>query len=364
MNSTLKIDLDCIRENINEYRLELGNNKKFCAVVKADCYGLGARKICSEIDDVVDYFAVATDREFFELKNRVSKPILLLDPIYKNITNLAKLKCEFCVSNFVQFEKIFKLAKINKNIKFKIHLAYNTGMNRFGFNSLYEIEEIFLLLQKAQNISIIGIFSHFYMGNNKNIAKMQVLKFETLIHFLSQKYDVKNIIFHMANTDGFEVGKNFDMSRVGLGMFLKNNKNTFKLTSKIIEIQSLNKNETAGYNLGFIANKKMKIAVVSIGYADGIFRSIAGCGFVLINGEFCKILAVCMDSMIVDISFVKTKIFDDVVIVGKSEDKQIFVCDIAKWCDTIEYEIMTRISKRVKRIYSGGLKGANHNRKV
>ena len=66
MNSTLKIDLDCIRENINEYRLELGNNKKFCAVVKADCYGLGARKICSEIDDVVDYFAVATDREFFE----------------------------------------------------------------------------------------------------------------------------------------------------------------------------------------------------------------------------------------------------------------------------------------------------------
>ena len=107
----------------------------------------------------------------------------------------------------------------------------------------------------------------------------------------------------------------------------------------------------------------MKIAVVAIGYADGVFRRLAGRGLVLIKGKFCKILAVCMDSIIVDVSEVKVVLNDKVTLIGKNGTAEIFVCDFALWCDTIEYEIMTRISKRVKRVYIGG-RDANHNRKV
>ena len=154
------------------------------------------------------------------------------------------------------------------------------------------------------------------------------------------------------------------MVRIGIGMFLKYNKNTIELKSKIIEIQNLKQGETTGYSLGFISENNIKVAVVSIGYADGVLRRIAGRGFVLINEKFCKILAVCMDSIIVDVTNVSVKLCDDVTLIGKSEDKQIFICDIANWCDTIEYEILTRISKRVKRVFVGGTAYANHNRKI
>ena len=87
-------------------------------------------------------------------------------------------------------------------------------------------------------------------------------------------------------------------------------------------------------------------------------------GCVIVNGKFCKILAVCMDSIIIDVTDVKVNINDNVTLIGENGGKQIFVCDLASWCDTISYEIMTRISKRVKRVYIGGVAYANHNGKI
>lgn len=364
MDSILKVDLDGIIENIKSYKKKLKENQKFCAVIKADCYGLGARKISEAINDYVDYFAVASRKEFFSINRFVTKPIILLDPIYKNITILTKQNCEFSVSNLFQLKKISVLAKRNKNLVYKIHLAINTGMNRFGFCDKIEFGEVLDILQKTQNIVIKGVFSHFLLGNNEIIAKNQIKKFKNMKNFLSSKIDANNIIFHITNTSGFDYGKKFDMIRIGLGMFLKHNKQSFTLKSKIIEIQNVNKGDSVGYGVNFVAEKFMKVAVVSIGYADGFSRAVAGKGFVLINGRSAKVLAVCMDSIIVDVSEIEVNLCDEVVVIGKSGDKQIFVCDIASWCDTIEYEIMTRFSRRIKRIYIGGNTSANHHRKI
>ena len=364
MDSILKVDLDGIIENIKCYRKELKSNQKFCAVIKADCYGLGAKKISVMINDYVDYFAVASRKEFFSINRFVTKPIILLDPIYKNINILAKQNCEFCVSNVFQLKKFSSLAKRNKNLVYKIHLAVNTGMNRFGISSKCEIVEILDILQKTQNIIIKGVFSHFLLGNNKIIAKNQIKRFKDINKFLSSKIDIDNIIFHIANTSGFDLSKSFDMVRIGFGMFSKHNNQTFSLTSKIIEIQQVNKGESVGYGANFVADKFMKVAIVSIGYADGFSRAVSGKGFVLINGCFAKVLAVCMDSMIVDVSEIEVNLCDEVVVIGKSGDKQIFICDIASWCDTIKYEIMTRFSRRIKRVYIGGNISANHYRKI
>lgn len=327
--------------------------QKFCAVVKADAYGLGAKKICSEINDIVDYFAVSSEKEFLEINSLVTKPILLLDPIYENITILARQNCEFCVSNLMQFNLILGLAEKNKNINFKIHISFNTGMNRFGFTNKEDVLKIFSIVEKTQNVSIFGVFSHFYQGNQENFVKIQSERFSSLYFYLSKKFNLDSVLFHISNSSGFFYQREFDMFRIGLGMFCFNNRNTFSIETKIIEIQTLKKGETAGYGLMFFASKKTRVAVCAIGYADGFPRRMAGVGKVLINGKFCKVLAVCMDSIIVDVSYASAKLLDTVTIIGKNGNEQISCCKMASWCDTIEYEIMTNISKRVERVYIG-----------
>lgn len=337
--------------------------QKFCAVLKADAYGLGAKKICSEIDDIVDYFAVSSEKEFFEINKLVTKPILLLDPIYENITNLAKQNCEFCVSNSSQFNLILSLAEKNKDVNFKIHISFNTGMNRFGFTKIKDVFKIFSKVEKTQNLSIFGVFSHFYQGNQEIFVKIQSEKFSSLHFYLSKKFNLNNCLFHISNSSGFFHERQFDMFRIGKGMFCFNNKDVFSLETKIIEIQTLKKGETVGYGLAFFASKKSRVAVCAIGYADGFPRRMAGVGKVLINGKFCKVLAVCMDSVIVDISYANAKLLDTVTIIGKNGNKQISCCKMALWCGTIDYEIMTGISKRVERVYIGE-NYANHHRKI
>ena len=362
--STLVINILQIRKNILEYKSKLRNDKKFCAVVKANAYGMGLEEIVSEIDDLVDYYAVSCEDEFFRVRKHTKKNVIILDPIYENITNLAKQNCEFCVSNFKQFELFFNLSKMNLNIEFKIHIAFNTGMNRFGFVDENEILRIFDIVKKTQNISIFGVFSHFYQGNDKFLSILQSYRFSKLKDKLVAKFDLTNTIFHISNTSGFCFETQFDMVRIGLGMLLNKNQQCFNLKSKIIEIQNLKSGDTAGYGLKFLASKNMRVAVVSIGYADGVMRKISGRGCVLINGKRCLILAVCMDSIIVDVTNVQAEILNDVIVCGKDGEDEISICEIAAWCDTIEYEIMTNISNRVVRVYIGGTKDANNNGKI
>lgn len=342
----------------------MSKNQKFCAVIKADAYGLGAQKVCKEIDDLVDYFAVSSEEEFMEIMPMSTKPILLLDPVYKNITKLAKFGCEFSVSNWIGFDKMLKQASKNKDVIFKLHLIYNTGMNRFGFKNKIDIAKIFKMVEKTQNISILGVFSHFYQGNHQNFVKRQSELLTDLKQFLAKYFDVSKIIFHISSTDGFELNRDFDMVRIGIGMFCFNNNQVFSLESQIVEFQEVKTKQSVGYNRVFLASSGTRVAIVKIGYADGVFRSIQGKGYFLVNGKFCKVLAVCMDTTIIDVTNVDAKLLDTVTITGKNNDMQIFICDMAKFCDTISYEIMTRISKRVKRVYVGGKTNASNHRKI
>lgn len=362
--SVLEININQIKKNILWFRSRLKKTQKFCAVVKADAYGLGAKKICREIEGLVDYFAVSSTEEFLEINKHINKPILLLDPIYENITFLAKQNCEFCVSNFEQLNIILRQAKRNKLVEYKIHISFNTGMNRFGFDCFEDVFEVVDKIKKTQNVSIFGVFSHFYQGNNEIFAKYQSVMLKKLKDKLRQRIDVSKIIFHISNTSGFEFQKCFDMVRIGIGMYCFNNQNVFTLKTKICELKSLKENDTAGYGLGFIARNDCDVAICAIGYADGVPRKAAGSAFVLIKNRLCKILAVCMDSIIVDVSNLIAKRGDIVTIFGKTQEGGVSCCEFAAWCDTIDYEIMTGINKRVKRKYIGVKTNADNNWKI
>ena len=312
---------------------------------------MGDEKICKTVDGLIDYFAVASAEEFLRIKNCVTKPILILHPIYKNITILAKKSAEFCACNFECLKAVLNEAQVNKNIKYKIHIAINTGMNRFGFSCFKDVCDVFKICEKTQNIIILGVFSHYYSQNNENIANSQYLRFEEFKNFIDKIKPQNNIIFHIANSNGIEIKNGFDMVRVGYKMYDDTKFPTIKLTSQILDFQVLQSGDVAGYDGVFKANKKTKLAVVGIGYADGLFKNIYKKGYVLINDKFAKIVAVCMNSLLVDVTEIECKICDEVVLIGKDKTNQIFICDIASWCDTIGYEIIAKLSPRIKRIY-------------
>lgn len=315
--------------------------------------------------DDADYFAVSSFKEFLEVKRYTDKPVLVLDPILEKseLKFLIEFKAELCVSNMSDFLKIKQAANSKK---VKVHLAVNTGMNRFGQKNLSEIKTIISQIKKTQNIELVGVFSHYFEANNENFAKIQYEKFKQVEALVKKIYE-KNVIFHISNSDGLWFYNGFDMARVGMKIYSDEMFPTINLSAKILELQKLEAGEVAGYSAVFVAKKKTTLAVVGIGYGDGIHRNIVKHGKVLVKGNFAKIVAICMDAMLVDVTGLGAELGDEVVIVGRSGENQIFICDVAKWCDTIGYEIITSLQSRVTRkieCFDEGMEYADNNREV
>lgn len=349
--SVLKIDVGAIKNNLKRVRSNLLPNQKLCVVAKANCYGLGNR-VVKFISDDADYFAVSSGEEYFEVRKYTTKPILILCPIYSGLERLISSGAELTVSNFESLQKVIRASE-KSGIKAKVHLAVNTGMNRFGFKGKEEFVRAIRIIKKTQNVSILGVFSHYFEANNKKFDILQYNLLKEYEQIFYENYD-KKVLFHLPSSYGIFSQNGFDMARCGMAVYDDSFFATISLQSKIVDIQHLKCGESAGYDRAFEAKEDTTIAVVAIGYGDGIFRKIKDGGKCLIGGKFAKIVAVCMDTILVDITNSDAKIGDKVVLIGKSEKKQIFVCDVAKVCDTISYEIMVRISDRVKRRYIKG----------
>lgn len=343
------MNLNAIKNNLADIKRLLKYNQKLCVVAKANCYGLGAKMICKTLENFCDYFAVSSAKEFYEIRGIVSTPIVILDPVCCDIKRLAKAGAELSVSSFESLEIILKVAD-EIDGKIKIHLAINTGMNRFGFKSKKEVFDVILKIKKSQKIIISGVFSHYFDAKTKDFADLQFRKFCDIKQFILSNFNL-NAVYHLANSDGILMKNGFDMVRAGMILYSDKNYQTISLKSRVLDIQILSQNETAGYGAIFVAKQKTKLAIVGIGYGDGIFRNIVKNGYVLINNKFAKIVAVCMDTLIADVTNIDVKIFDEVILIGKSKDKQIFICDVARWCDTIDYEIIVRLSSRITRKY-------------
>ena len=349
--SVLEINLKAIKSNFELVKNKIKVGQKICVVVKANAYGFGAKEVVKTLQKDADYFAVSSAYEYFEINKLTSKPILILDPIYdeNELKKLIGTGAELSVCNLFGLEKIIEVSsKLNK--KAKVHIVINTGMNRFGFKEKRELVKLLHTVKKTQNLYVLGVFSHYFQANNKNFANLQYNKFNDIKIFFNQNLpEIK--LFHLANSDGLEYKNGFDMVRVGMALYTDKEFQTVSLSTKIVDVQNLSKGEVAGYDAVFKATKSVKLASIQIGYGDGIFRNIVSRGYVLINGKFSKIVAVCMDCMIVDITEIDAKIGDEVTVIGKNGDNQIFICDVASWCDTIDYEIIIGLAERVKRRY-------------
>lgn len=308
--------------------------KKFCAVIKANAYGHGACDIAKLLSGKVDYFAVANLAEAKEILNlNQEEKILILSPCS---TPESLKNVEWTVSSKQDLEPLIAL-----NEKVYIHLKINTGMNRYGMDE-NEAKEIIGKAKANKNIIIKGIYSHFYQAESAKQRNAQLSLFNRICNNLSLK---KGVIKHICNTQGALAGAGGDMCRCGLGIYGYGKENlmpVLKIVSKISQIRVLEVDDKLGYNAGYIARKKTKIATIPIGYADGFERAYSSC-YVYVNNKKCKVVGnVCMDCFFCDVSDVKdVNCGDEVCILGQNKQAEKF----AKKSKKIVYEVLCGFNK-------------------
>ncbi|MDI6860807.1 MAG: alanine racemase [Caldisericia bacterium] len=360
-----EINLDALKKNYLFLR-SVVKDKKLISVVKADAYGHGAPEIASELESLgSDYFAVATLEEGIELRIKgISKPILIFGYIFpKQVDYIINFSLTPTVYSIDFVKELDKICEITRE-KVNIHIKIDTGMGRVGilWNEAVDfIKEVF----KYKNINVEGLYAHFSSADEKDktFSRIQFERFMKVVDEL-EKEKIKIPLKHHGNSatvidlpeyilDGVRCG----ISLYGLkpSQEVKNVKlyPVMSLHSKIIFLKKVPPNTPISYGRTFITKKESIIGTLPFGYADGYPRILSNKGVVLYKGKRVKVVGrVTMDQVMIDLSrFKDVKVGDDVIIMGKDGKEEISADDIAKKCNTINYEIVTRIGKRVPRVY-------------
>ena len=360
--ATLEIDGGKLLRNVGRIEEFIPVESELIVVVKAGAY-------ISDIKGVIEIlsrtsiakYAVATNEEAFEL-NRIdsAKPILILNPEINESLFSSSEVLEPCIFSIELLELIYNYSlRLEREVT--IHLNLNSGMNRMGISD-YEIEMVSFLLKGNRFLKLESVFSHFSSSDDPDLDDYSSSQ---VVLFNSMKLKLENCLgmsikSHIQNTNGvFRFAKlNNDFVRIGIGLygivdpfFLTNNlilERVHKLSAKIIFIKEMFKGDSIGYGRSFICDTKLRVAVIPIGYADGISRRLAYQNFkVSVCDKEVRILGkISMDLISIDISSVdNAKIGSEVVFFSESKPIE----DMSRALDTIPYEVLTNIGSRVKR---------------
>lgn len=358
--TTLKIDLNALRHNLNFYKSKLNSNTQILAMVKAQSYGGGIVEMAQFLEsEKVNYFGVAyADEGVILRQNGIKSPILVMNPepnAFDDIINNSLEPSIYSLDSLDQF--IGALIRRNKT-NFPIHLKLDTGMNRLGFVES-ELNELIAQLKAQPEVYVKTVFSHLSVADNSNeneFTNQQITTFTTLIKRLKNNlgYEFQSHIANSAATLNFSES-HLDMVRLGIGLFGLLDENNQDLEtvltfhSKISQIKLIKKGDSVGYGRTFIANKEKTIAIIPVGYADGLKRELSqGKWSVEIKGKLTPIIGnICMDMCMIDVTNINCKAGDEVNIFGQNNS----VYKMAKLLNTIPYEIISSISNRVHRVY-------------
>jgi len=360
-----------LETNVRQLRSKLGKNCQFMAVVKADGYGHDA-KVVSEyaIKGGASQLGVATLNEGIKLRSSgVKKPILILGNLYTKRDLIISFKNDL-MPTICSLRECLICNNIGKHfgLKFSLHLKVDTGMSRLGFECSEFVQQ-FEKITSFENISIEGIYSHLSSADERNSSdpksttQLQRQKFEELLKQINVDRN-KNIKIHLANSAAMLLDKNFHfhMVRVGLSMYgysplSKTNQNlslkpALFLKAKVAFIRIIDKGVSVSYGGKFVSTRKTKLAVLSIGYADGVPRNLSGKINVLYNKKFYpQVGSITMDQMMVDITGSdEIKVGSTLVLLGTDGDKTISPLDWARESNTIPWEILCSFKNRLPKV--------------
>lgn len=370
-----EISLNAIEHNYNVIRNKVADGTKVCCVIKADGYGHGAVELSQIYEKLgADFFAVSNIDEGIEIRKSGSKlPIVILG--YTPVSEAENL-AEYDISQAVfslEYAKELSEKCVEEDCICKMHIKVDSGMSRIGFmcqefpRDEYSIEEICEACC-LPNLEVEGLFTHFCVSDEDAEGREFTNKqYENFIYVRDslKKRGVDISVVHCSNSGAIEDYPETCCDMVRAGIILYGLAPSSKLADRldlvpamtlktvVAFVKEVQKGATISYGRTFTADRKMKIATVPIGYADGFIRQNAKDGYMTVNGKKAKIVGrICMDQTMLDVTDIEdVKTGDEVVVFGTGENGEPTADSLAENTGTINYETVCLVGKRVPRIY-------------
>lgn len=371
--SFVEVNSASLRHNFSAVKSIVPKDAHIMAVVKANAYGAGAIK-ASEIflQEGAHYLGVATLDEALELRSHFSKtPILILG--YSPNSNASMLIDNDLSAMIFSLEQaeVFSQMALKSQKRLKIHLKIDTGMHRLGLEPNFKSIEIIKKIRALKGLEVEGIFTHLSNADAriKTHAKNQMKAFNAFLEqLLNQKIEFQ--YRHAYNSAGIlslcngNENRLLNLYRPGImlyGFYPSNGmketcptilKNVISLKAQIVQIKSVKKGEFIGYGEHFYTNEETLVGVLALGYADGLMRALGNRIQVAINNQLAPLIGkVCMDQCFVKLNNIQAKEGDEVILFGDKSAKANDASEIAALLNTIPYETISTLSKRLERVY-------------
>ncbi|TNE81091.1 MAG: bifunctional UDP-N-acetylmuramoyl-tripeptide:D-alanyl-D-alanine ligase/alanine racemase [Bacteroidetes bacterium] len=359
--TVLEIDLNSLEHNFTFFKSKLKKGTRLMAMVKAHGYGAGSHEIAHQLQSAgADYLSVAYADEGIVLREKgISLPIMVMNPQRDSLEEMLDFGLEPDIYDFAMLDKLLETIQATGITKAPIHLEFDTGMHRLGFEHA-DVPKLLEILRAHPELEVKSVFAHLAASDESmhdSFTREQIKNFEVMrIAFLKELNYAP--LFHILNTAGILrfPDAQFDMVRLGIGLYGIDPSGRFSglqpvgtLKARISQIRELKRGETVGYSRKGILEKDSRIAVVSIGYADGFRRILSNRnGNMWVNGQRAPVVGnVCMDMTMIDVSDIACKEGDPVEVFGSN----LPIEEVAEKCGTIPYELLTGVSQRVKRVY-------------
>ena len=364
----MEVNLNALVRNLNYYRSRIKPTTKLMAMVKAASYGAGKVEVANTLQfNNVDYLTVAYADEGVELRrNGIMLPIMVMNPEEESFDNIIKYDLEPDIYSFRVLDSFYETAKLfcGPNDRVNIHVEFDTGMHRLGFSGR-DVDQLVERLSQCEDVlNVKSTFSHLACADDHSMDEFtrgQIDRFKEWSSALKSGLGHEEIWCHILNSAGIvRFGDaQMDMVRLGIGLYgvAPDNDPTVqsqltpvsRLKTRVSQVKAIPRGDSAGYNRRWIADRDSRIAIIPIGYADGLSRRLGyGNGKVLVNGQEAPIIgSICMDMSLVDVTDIQCKEGDEVIIFGDAR----LLNQMSEAAGTIPYEILTSVSPRVKRVY-------------
>jgi alanine racemase len=363
--TVMEVNLDALVENLNYHRSLLRPGTKLMAMVKASSYGAGTVEVASALQfNHADYLTVAYVDEGVELRrNGITLPIMVMNPEEAGFEDIMRFRLEPDIYSFRIMDLFASYVKSaastagNKTavMPFPIHIEFDTGMHRLGFGGADVTRLKEKLSEYSDVLDVRSVFSHLACSEDPSMDDFTNRQIERLKEWSRDLPGLKHILNSSGITRFPEA--QMDMVRLGIGLYgispdpdvQSHLRQVSRLVTRISQIKEVPEGDTVGYNCRWRASRPSKIAIITVGYADGLHRGLGnGNGRVLIGGKEAPIIgAVCMDMCFVDVTDVDCVEGDRAILFGEGDLLQ----RNAAAAGTIPYELLTAVSPRVKRVY-------------
>ena len=368
-----EIDLDALRGNLAWIRHRVGPDRKIITVVKADAYGHGLKQIAALLmQSGTDIFGVANLAEAQAIRS-VGRgwPILMLGACLSHEVALAVRDGVMPTISSWAEAKVFESVSARENKIVSVHVKVDTGMGRLGV-AVADAVDLVRRMTALRHLSVTGLYTHFASAeDNRAFSHEQRRRFESVIEALRARELLPPLI-HSQNSGALlhEPSGACNVVRPGLlvyGIVPPGRRRSAKpagahvhaalsLKCRVSLVKEIPRGTPLSYGGTFVAPRRMRVATLTAGYGDGFPRAASNRAEVLLHGQRCCVLGrVTMDQTLVDVSPLKrVRPGDEAVLIGKQGREEITATELAAWCGTVPWEILTGITYRVPRVYRGG----------